>query len=455
MHARHASFVIVIIGLALATPPPLRADKPPRFAALLANGTRLQGKTITEWHTATSLPKLDGQPLLDAGNPVRWLHDRSLTLAALPKAFVEMTSGDRLPGVTLDFQTGDESPYEPAPAHFIVKPETRFAPPQAASDPRVRVVARFVRRLVWQRREVDEYQPGTLFYRDGRSVTFRAARFGDGLVHLLLAEGQRKIFFTEIAELHLPASDTWQDYFDELAALCPNGAGRLQQLETADGLVATASQDRFAANGTADYQLCVHGVQPAWSLEILWIPTVQIWMRRFFAPHEVPLSRVWPAASKQRSLLGGSGQPWRMNRNVQAGPLRSGGQEFGWGFGVHAFSELQFDLPLFAVAFRTTVGLDRIAGKGGCARARVFADTASSTPIYESPLLIGSDNAFDSGDIRFATGPRKRLILQVDAAHDNRPPGTDPFDIRDMTDWLDPLLQLDPEKLKVELAVRG
>ena len=436
--------------------PAARADKAPRFVAMHANGVRTQGNALTDGHLNTPSLKLDGQPLLEGGNPVRWIKDRSLVPGPPPKAFVEMTTGDCLPGAIVGYREGTELPYDPLPAHFLVRPEVALTPPSPGSDAPIRVLSRFIRRVVWQRRERGQYQPSTIFLKDGRSFAYRAVRLADGLVNLLTADGQRRVFFSEIAELHLPVVDGWASYLDELSVLAPVVTSRLLQVESVQGLIVTASWERFATRGDGGPQNSaqwVHGLQPAWSLDLLWVPSGTIWMRRFFAPHEIPLSRRGMAKVVESSPLGMLSRQPQINRNVQQGQLRSGNVDFGWGFGVHASTELQFDIPVGATLFRTHVGLDRIAGRGGCIRARVLADGATRSTLFESPFLVGSDQVVATGDLRLvelATG-RQRLVLQIDAAHDGRPAGADPLDIRDMADWLDPLMEIEPLVLRRQL----
>ena len=119
-------------------------------------------------------------------------------------------------------------------------------------------------------------------------------------------------------------------------------------------------------------------------------------MRQFFGPHEVPLSLIEPTQTRLRSAMAVGWRP-RVDRNVQGGPLISGGKEFGWGLGTQAYTEMDFPLPACAVSFRSTVGLDRVVGKGGCARAIVYAQKAEGQPLYRSDHLIGSDKVTDTG----------------------------------------------------------
>jgi hypothetical protein len=164
-----------------------------------------------------------------------------------------------------------------------------------------------------------------------------------------------------------------------------------------------------------------------------------------------------PARIAARSSLIAAGRQPQLNRNVERGPLRSGRDDFGWGYGVHAHSELVFPLPEAVQSLRGKVGLDRIAGRGGCVRARVFANDTKSPPLWESPLLVGSDSLADLGTIALG-GPNqneRELVLQVDAAHDGRPAGADPLDVRDTADWFDVTLALDPAAVEREAKSRA
>ena len=168
------------------------ADNAPRYSALMTGGQRVTGEKLADWHDKGAVPKLDAQPLLDAGNPVRWLRDRSLPQPALPAAFVEMQTGDRLPGLVTDYRAGNEQPFLPLPQHLLVTPQQQLEPPRKAETPEIRVTLSSVRRIVWQRRSRQSYQPSTAFFRDGRSVAYRAIRFGSGHVNLLIGTENRK-----------------------------------------------------------------------------------------------------------------------------------------------------------------------------------------------------------------------------------------------------------------------
>jgi len=201
--------------------------------------------------------------------------------------------------------------------------------------------------------------------------------------------------------------------------------------------------------GTAD--TWTHIIQPAWSLDPLWVRFNSIRMRFSFAPDKIPLSRIPPEASVDPEML-----PWRADRNVAGGPLCSGGRRYGWGFGVHAASRLSFVLPPQARSFHCRLGLDHFVDTGGCARARVYVGSTQLRPRYESPVMIGSKRTVETGWVSLNSPPDvpRRLILQVDPMARNHPANADPLNIRDKFDWLDPQIALDPGGLANEVRRR-
>jgi hypothetical protein len=156
---------------------------------------------------------------------------------------------------------------------------------------------------------------------------------------------------------------------------------------------------------------------------------------------------------EQQSLLG-HGQPWRTDRNVRGGTLLAGNRPYGWGFGVQTTNQLWFDLPPSVRSFHSRVGLDRLAGHGGCARAMAYTGTPTGKPLFASPPLVGSTEVHSTGELTLKgpEGGKHALILTADAFHRGRPKGADPLDIRDTVDWLEPLLHLDPSGLEAEFA---
>jgi hypothetical protein len=448
------------IAALLLLPAPLAsaAEHPLRYVALLSRGQRIESDRLTNWHVANALPQLGSTSLLDPANAFRWLIHRTRRLAETPPAYVEMTNGDRLPGVVVDYRSGGEDIYHPLPPHLIVRVTTSFEPPNNKPVPEIRVATQFVRRVVWQRRGAASATPGTALYRDGRTLPFRAVRWKRGEVQVLLADGSRLVDWDELAELQLPAADPWSAWFDQVATVCPTSDSRLLQAETATGLVATASLATFAARfegNSADPDRWVHGLQPAWSLDILWIPFREIAVYRCFAPQEAPLSLFLPENIQQGWGLAAAGRA-QVNRSASGSPLASRRLEFGWGFGVAGGAELSFALPAGVRAVRTSVCLDRSVDGGGCIRPRIFLGDTKGKPLWEGPVLVGSETAADTGRIALVANAKETqtIVLQIDAVLASQPRGADPLDIRDRADWCDPLVELDPAFVQAELDRR-
>jgi hypothetical protein len=421
---------------------------------MLSDGTRLEGKEVQKWFADNAQPQLGNHQLLDAKNPLRWLRDNALPPPSPPEAFVEFLGGDRLPGRVLEYRDGSESPYERLPAHFVID-QNRYelrTPPRES----LRATTRWLRRVVWQRRGDERFAPGTLFARDGRQLKFRSLRWQQTAVRVLLEEGTAELPFSQIAELHLPRQDPWNACYEQLAILSPDGAARLVHLETSDGLKATASTERFEAraNGPAgDSRFWLHMLQPAWSLDPLWLRFQTIHLRRHGPPEHVALSDVELIPEAEVTLHGGH-WGWRLDRNVQGGLLRNGGNDFGWGIGTHAPLKLQVPLPAAARVFRTRLGLDEIAGRGGCARGLVLLGDAGK-PHFQSELLVGAEKTVSAPAIAIPSGGQRTLTLVTDPALKGRPKGADPLNIRDMLDWLEPELELDKNALQREIRRRA
>jgi NPCBM/NEW2 domain len=453
MRVAHSIAVVSFLAAALIRPESASAQQL-RYSAQFASGKRINGTEIRNWHEPQAEPNLENVKLIFPNDRALWVEDVTIPPAPLPAAFVELFGGDRMPGRVVEYRSGQESLHRKTPPALVVIPEAAIDWPETRRFGGLPVTARFVRRVVWQKRDDDRYRPGTLFYADGRQVEYRSLRWSTSSIRLLIDSETRDVPFNQIAELHLPRVDPWEAWFSQLAALLPDLNGSIQEIETADGLRVTASSSRFYPThrgdaGNPDHW--IQGVQPVWSAEPLWIKHRQIRLRRFFLPHEVPLSAIEPGRVVQRTNLS-AGWNWQVDRNVYALPMRCADQPFAWGMGVHAYSEMSYDLPAVIRSFRSQYGLDWSAGAGGCVRASIFSGPAGAQLLHRSEHIIGSERVFDTGPLGIAGA--KQLTLVVDPAENDRPPGADPFEIRDSFDWLQPVLELDPEGLRLEIERR-
>lgn len=446
------------------------ADEPKRYTAMLEDGTRVEADDFANWYDDKQKPTLAQKFIFHENNPARWIIDRTqidLPLGSvatsdaesqLEPTFVEFAGGDRLPGRVVGAFSGRESSWNQQPETLLVEPSLELNWPDYGAAPAIRVRSSMLRRVVWQRRSNRKFSPLTAFLRDGRAVKFRSARWSRDQLRALTEDGLKTFRFEDLSEVHLEAGDPWENLFNQLAILTPTGTARLVQVETASGLIATTSTERFQARFRGDknkadnwYQL----LQPAWSLDPLYVRFRQIRAWRFSWPHQVPLSAISPSGITHRPTFG-SAWVWRTNRSVKDTPLRLGSDSahFGWGVGVSAFHELRFNLPPQAIAFRTRFGLDSSVGGGGCVQPTIqmVKPDGGTTNVFSGKIIVGS-SVGDTGRIAIAKGS-KEVRLIVDPVLQDRPRGADPFDIRDFFNWAEPEVWLDPNTLKQELAKR-
>ncbi|GAB6164460.1 hypothetical protein JCM19992_04600 [Thermostilla marina] len=430
----------------MTTPPP--AAK--RYLVLWTDGTTSSVDEVADWGREEAVPSADGRPLFDAERPVRWILDTTLSKPAIPETFVEFHGGDRLPGRVVASFPAQQSGDDFLPAWLEVTPYAHVDPPDGRSRPRLRVATDHVRRIVWKR-VTDRYRPGSLFTVDGRVFTFRAVRITPGSVRILRDEGILDMPWLDVAELHLPDSQDFGGMQGLYRRRCLLTAGaddtsrRIVELETDEGARLTTSLLRmqpqaFGDGGKPDNWYFL--VQPEWSLQALWVSHRRIRMRRFFAVDEVPLWRLVPEFSELPLL----GSPWgfRVNANIAGGSLETPERPFAWGFGVLSGSRLTFPLPPEATAFRITGALDRSAGDGGCVAASVKFRPAGETAfrtLFTADVLVGSHSKVDTG--RLPIPGEGVLELAVDPEPPGAPPGADPGNIRDIFDWLEPIVYLD------------
>ena len=474
MPAFHRALLLAVHAAAIAVAAPgwTAAAEPLLYSAGFADGSRVAGGQLTEWHAAAAAPKLNGKPVFDPTNPARWLLAEPAvgTLPSgsgpsdvSPESCIEFFGGDRLPCTVEEYRSGAENWRERQLPHLIVKPLVGIDSPGKPPRTTLRIAVDGIRRIVWKRRDGRPADPATIHLTDGRAISFRSLRWSQRGVLVLHDQGTERIPFDDIAELQMPARDGWDASFDTVAMLAPDAVSRLMRLETVGGLVATTSLERFQATGNPpDPRSWQHLIQPAWCLDPLWLSNPEIRMRRFFLPHEVPLSTIAPTRVKRDAKFGG-GWSWQTDRSVQGTPLEARRAPldpkptpFGWGFGVQSRCDLVFPLPTIVTAFRSSVALDALARSGGCVRASVHANAAGEQPLWQSGFLVGSTEVADTGSLSLAgpDGGQKSLVLVADMAHDGRPTGADPYDVRDLVDWLEPVVSLDADKLKAVVQSR-
>ena len=434
----------LVAGLTFAS---ATAQGEPRFVANWTDGTETTGAEVLNWGRGDTTPALSGQPLFRAGKTLRMLLDTTLPRTELRGACIEFHGGDRLPGRVREYVDADL--LAGTPAHLIIEPDIDLGFKRVFDRSQIRVATDWVRRIVRQRSDHEGLPPRSLRLLNGASASFRALRWQSNGVNLLTEAGPQEHAFDEVAELDLGPWPAWQVWHRMVSVLSPSLESPLLRCELSDGMLLTTSLERLKPRTQRgdDPGFWLHLVQPAWSLDLLALPHRQVRRRVCLSPQELPLSLLEPSASRHHPWLSQAWNHARTDASVTGGPLRASGREFGWGFGVHAEHELEFQLPPSARKLNTWLALDPTVGNGGCARARI---QRGERPLFESPPLVGAGSPLQTGALDLGRGEQP-LRLIADAAITDRPRGADPLDIRDRFNWLEPLIELDPEELRREI----
>jgi len=441
-------------------------EGPAQFVGRFDNGLRLEGSPLVGWRWIGPDGR-DVRPGREASSPlVCFQFDSPRPDMVNDKEMViEFHNGDRLRGQVVGFQPAS-GPGQAVPALLVVRTAPIYV---KKPEDTLAVEVDWVRSIVVDSARARPCAPQSLVGRDGRVVTFRSIRWDSDSVSLLGDEGVEKIALRDVAVIRLAENDAWESYFRELAVMEDPGAGSLVRVEMADGTRLSAATDNTQQNAVTGSPKPAGGqksgrkrpnlgslsMQPVWCRTPIVAPLQSM---RFVweAPATVvPLSRMSPESSRQPSSFG-SGWKWQPNRSVSGEPLRSGGQEFLWGFGVHAPSELVFALPGCARRFRTSLGVDAAAGPGGTAVGRIYLNEAKGNPLRQTGRVIGGGPPADTGDIDLppAPGGSRRLVLVADTSHDAKADGEATLDLAAHVDWLEPVLHLDAGELRAEVTKR-
>ncbi len=135
------------------------------------------------------------------------------------------------------------------------------------------------------------------------------------------------------------------------------------------------------------------------------------------------LSQLEPSGVKERTRLAPA-QPHRRNRNCKGGVISLGGNHYNWGLGVHADSELSYEIAGRFKTFVATVGIDDKVGDQGSV---VFALLGDGRALAKTDVIRGGDKA--PKELSVPVAGVKTLTLQVGSAGD--------MDLGDCANWAD------------------
>jgi hypothetical protein len=431
-----------------------------RFLGMVSDGARLKADKVVNWFEQKSNPTLAGHAVFDVKQPLRWMIDQAVELGPAPDALLEFFGGDRLPARVIDYLPATPDSFENLGECLIVKPSVSVDLPSQPPSDYVRVSMQWLRRVVFDRRAgtPTHYQPGTVFLRDGSQLKYKVVRWSQGTLSLLTSKGIQHLLLGQIAELHLPARDAWDVWFEQLAAIDPNLDQRLFQIESSDGIRLTTSRQRLRPLYAGDRNKSENWYpefQPAWSFDPLVLPFKTIRQWRFFSAVEPPASLFEPHAEREGTVFS-SGWNWQRNQNVQRSSLINNALHYGWGFGVHAPTTLSLTLNPVVSHFRSRIGLDQVVTTGGCARGIISVESKATAELQRSAILIGNQLLHDTNWLAITVPPETEasLVLTADPVITDRPAKADPFDIRDCLNWLEPEWRLDKVKLQAQVSAR-
>lgn len=437
---------LVIIVFAIAAPSDgLTAE---RYVAWLRDGTRVTTKSLTAWPLPASSFRLDNRELLEADNSVRFIRDTAAAIQTKSPVVV-LANGDCLPGTVAGLEPvvgqGGQA------RRVQVELEGPLVPVSGAT---LAVRTSAIERIVVVPQAGMPSAPGSVRLADGRHLNARAIRWRERGLSLLTMEGIVEVDFGDLAEVVFPAVDRMTAVLAD-NAWAKSGQAAIGRFSTRGGAVLTAArvsreQDQGRRRGRISSEV-LYCVQPAWADEPLAIPEEEIAACGYRAADEVPLSCL-PATTIANRRLIRPVEMWSANQSVGGGVLAAGGLESDIGLAAHAHSEIGFELPGGAESLELAVGLK--SSEGGCVRCKVVSDRGET--LWNSGVFQGQDGAKRMESTSVAG--MKKLVLVTEFAHEERPKGADPFDIRDAVRWLSPLVKLDSSiadpraRLKIMLA---
>ena len=441
----HRLIAVLFVAMLSAT-----AAANERYRIVLRDGSDVGERNLPRWNFGHERPHMGGKSLFDPANPARLLCD---TQAKVNRRgpYVLMAGGDMLCGKIKKYRPS--SSLTGAPAALIVALDGVL---RSRDNNRVRVRADRVVGVVQRAGISIDQRQATARLKNGRTLTARSARWTPTGVALLTREGPVTVPFDDLLDLYVPyrnqaaLAEEHRDYPSS------NPQDLIARAVMSDGSVLTYRREHlFGAyrEPLGEQGRHVHLVQPNWALEAIYMPVDKFVSRGFRQTHEVPLSSLAAETLSTRKLSKSDRVNrfrWQRNLSVHGEALGSEQLIADVGIGTHAPVRVAFDLPDSARSFATWIDLNQSARQGGCVRCKIVRDNINGASVWASEIMRGADPPKRVGPV--GVSGAKRLVLVSETAHQGRPQGADPLDIRDDVDWLYPMVQLEP-KAKDPLTV--
>ena len=135
------------------------------------------------------------------------------------------------------------------------------------------------------------------------------------------------------------------------------------------------------------------------------------------------LSQLEPSAVREKTYLAPA-QPYRRDRNCKGDVISLGGNHHTWGLGVHADSELTYEIGGRFKRFTAKLGIDDKVGDQGSV---VFAVLGDGRTLAKTPVVRGSEDA--PRELSASVAGVRKLTLKVTSAGD--------MDLGDCANWAD------------------
>jgi hypothetical protein len=439
--ARLAAWLSLIVPLCWAAAAPAAAAD--RYVAWLSDGQTQSAPRINEWHTAARSRQSQGKGAAVVPSPLRLIRDLHAQVGLAPP-FLLLANGDVLTGTPI--QLVDDQGRQGLVPRVQVQLEGMLPVSGTGVAVRTDRIVRFVGSAGAGLRE--EPPPGTVQLADGRRLVARSIKWREYGLALLTSEGIVEANFPDIVDAVFPDVDRMAAVLDDNRwADDVTGIVRFQ-LATGGAITAsriTRNQESSRRSRRSGIELATYYyAQPAWSDQPLALPEKDIAWCGYRGADEAPLSLLPAELAASRRLIG-DGAVWQRITSAESGILASGLLEADLGIATCSYSEIACDLPPGAISLVTTVGLDRSVGNGGCVRCSIVAENLKGKVLWDSGILQGSDAPKQTGPTDVVG--LSRVVLVTEYAHEGRPTGADPLDIRDQVVWLAPLVKLDRNRI--------
>ncbi|MDA1015554.1 MAG: NPCBM/NEW2 domain-containing protein [Planctomycetota bacterium] len=441
--------ISLFVGWIVPAIPPAHAD----YQVVFRDGSIAVTGRLGEIDDSDRDVRVAGKSLFGPRALVRMIRSLHVEVAR-EGPFLELANGDVLRGRVRG--------YLPGPAPRFDRVLVDLADAALVEDSiRLEIRPEYIVRIC-ARPSPRERSPGTLLLIDGRRLSAKSLRWSNDGISVLTSGGILLADFDQIADLTLPKVDRNSCLLaDARLARSADAANSplIVSASTVGGsritfpraMSETVKLRTLSAEGRRPIETLRHviAVRPMWSYSTLLVDPLMIACRTYRLATEFPLSAMPAELVQQQTAIQNLG--WARNQNVLEQPLHVGEVIHEYGIGSHSEVAVAFDLPAYAASVSLHVGLDRTVAQGGCVRCAVRNDRIDNSPTWRSGFMTGASEPQATGDLD-VRGVR-RLLLMTEFAHQDRPAGSDPLDIRDFVDWVQPWVTIDPKAIGDGLGV--